>query len=157
MRTAWARRQRKMKRKPNTWLKGKCLAISNSSVNSENFKLFMTQSYTGKWYFLYIVIGNLNAHLPKYWPKYDLYLVYVRCCEQLLVGRKKQPISDQAEDLECLCHLMKTCGRILDTPKGKLRMDQYIERLEHTIGNPQMPQRIRFMLQVHNIIQMKRQ
>merc|ERR1712223_142655 len=46
MRTAWARRQRKMKRRPNTWLKGKCLAISNSSVNSENFKLFMTQSYT---------------------------------------------------------------------------------------------------------------
>ena len=43
---------------------------------------------------------------------------------------------------------MKTCGRILDTPKGKLRMDQYIERLEQTIDNPQMPLRIRFMLQV---------
>jgi len=70
-----------------------------------------------------------------------------RCCEQLLVGRKRQPILDQAEDLECLCHLMKTCGRILDTPKGKLRMDQYIERLEQTIENPQMPLRIRFMLQ----------
>ena len=84
-----------------------------------------------------------------------LYACFVRCCEQLLVGRKKQPISDQAEDLECLCHLMKTCGRILDTPKGKLRMDQYIERLEHTIGNPQMPQRIRFMLQAPNIIQKK--
>ena len=65
-----------------------------------------------------------------------------------MVGRKKQPISDQAEDLECLCHLMKTCGRILDTPKGKLRMDQYIERLEAYTENPQMPLRIRFMLQV---------
>ena len=65
-----------------------------------------------------------------------------------MVGRKKQPISDQAEDLECLCHLMKTCGRILDTPKGKLRMDQYIERLVAYTENPQMPLRIRFMLQV---------
>ena len=65
-----------------------------------------------------------------------------------MVGRKKQPVSDQAEDLECLCHLMKTCGRILDTSKGKLRMDQYIERLEQTSDNPQMPLRIRFMLQV---------
>ena len=45
-----------------------------------------------------------------------------RCCEQLLVGRKKQPISDQAEDLECLCHLMKTCGRILDTPVAKVKL-----------------------------------
>ena len=69
-----------------------------------------------------------------------------------MVGRKKQPISDQAEDLECLCHLMKTCGRILDTPKGKLRMDQYIERLEGYIENPQMPLRIRFMLQVSTIM-----
>lgn len=43
-----------------------------------------------------------------------------KCCEQLLVGRKKQPISDQAEDLECLCHLMKTCGKILDTAVGKV-------------------------------------
>ena len=43
-----------------------------------------------------------------------------RCCEQLLVGRRKQPIPDQAEDLECLCHLMKTCGRILDTPVAKV-------------------------------------
>ena len=43
-----------------------------------------------------------------------------RCCEQLLVGRKKQPISDQAEDLECLCHLIRTCGKNLDTTVGKV-------------------------------------
>ncbi len=47
-----------------------------------------------------------------------------QCCQKLLVGRKKQPISDQAEDLECLCHLMRTCGRILDTPKAKV--DRFI-------------------------------
>ena len=44
-----------------------------------------------------------------------------RCCEQLLVGRRKLPIADQAEDLECLCHLMRTCGRLLDTPKAKVK------------------------------------
>ena len=44
-----------------------------------------------------------------------------RCCEQLLVGRKKQPISDQAEDLECLCHLIRTCGKNLDTTVGKVK------------------------------------
>ena len=45
-----------------------------------------------------------------------------RCCEQLLVGRRKQPISDQTEDLECLCHLMKTCGRILESPQASLSL-----------------------------------
>lgn len=48
-----------------------------------------------------------------------------KCCEQLLVGRKKQPISDQAEDLECLCHLMKTCGKILDTAVGKVNFFEF--------------------------------
>ena len=47
MKTAWARRLRKMKKKPSIWLSEKCLATLNSSVNSGNYKLFMTQSYTG--------------------------------------------------------------------------------------------------------------
>eukprot|EP00095_Tigriopus_kingsejongensis_P002292 snap_masked-scaffold400_size182785-processed-gene-0.10 protein:Tk02292 transcript:snap_masked-scaffold400_size182785-processed-gene-0.10-mRNA-1 annotation:"eukaryotic translation initiation factor 4 gamma 2" len=69
-----------------------------------------------------------------------------RCCEQLLVGRRKQPIPDQAEDLECLCHLMKTCGKLLDTAKAKVRMDQYFDRLQQVTENEQMPTRIRFMV-----------
>ncbi len=71
-----------------------------------------------------------------------------RCCEQLLVGRRKQPIPDQAEDLECLCHLMRTCGRILDTPKAKMRMDQYFDRLRPVVSNEAFPIRIRFLVQV---------
>ena len=77
-----------------------------------------------------------------------------RCCEQLLVGRRKQPISDQAEDLECLCHLMKTCGRILESPQAKFRMDQYFERLNQAAENPQMPRRIQFMIQ--DLVDMRR-
>eukprot|EP00094_Tigriopus_californicus_P009065 TCALIF_08738-PA protein Name:"Similar to Eif4g2 Eukaryotic translation initiation factor 4 gamma 2 (Mus musculus)" AED:0.08 eAED:0.04 QI:597/0.5/0.2/0.8/1/0.8/5/650/1211 len=69
-----------------------------------------------------------------------------KCCEQLLVGRRKQPLSDQVEDLECLCHLMKTCGKLLDTPKAKVRMDQYFERLQQVTDNEQMPTRIRFLV-----------
>lgn len=77
-----------------------------------------------------------------------------RCCEQLLVGRKKQPIPDQAEDLECLCHLMKTCGRILDTDLGRPRMDQYFERLDRARENDKLPIRIRFIIQ--DLVEMRR-
>jgi len=77
-----------------------------------------------------------------------------RCCEQLLVGRKKQPISDQAEDLECLCHLIRTCGKNLDTTVGKVRMEQYFDRLKKVVENENMPVRIRFMIQ--DLIDMRR-
>lgn len=39
------------------------------------------------------------------------------CIKELLVRRKGE---DPSEDLECLCQIMRTCGRILDTDKGKL-------------------------------------
>lgn len=29
---------------------------------------------------------------------------------------------DLAEDLECLCQIMKTCGKVLDKPKAKVRI-----------------------------------
>jgi len=77
-----------------------------------------------------------------------------RCCEQLLVGRKKQPLSDQAEDLECLCHLIRTAGKNLDTTVGKVRMDQYFDRLRKVVENENMPVRIRFMIQ--DLIDMRR-
>lgn len=38
------------------------------------------------------------------------------CIKQLLVKRKGE---DNSEDLECLCQIMRTCGRILDTDKGE--------------------------------------
>ena len=71
-----------------------------------------------------------------------------------MLGWKNKPLSEQAEDLECLCHLMKTCGRILDTPAGKYRMDQYFERMDQVIDSEKMPLRIRFMVQ--DIVEMRR-
>lgn len=70
-----------------------------------------------------------------------------RCCEQLLVGRRKQSIVDQTEDIECLAHLMKTCGRILDSAKARQLMDQYFDRIQALINNPDIQTRIRFLLQ----------
>merc|ERR1712013_346092 len=70
-----------------------------------------------------------------------------RCAEQLLVGRRKQSLNDQTEDIECLAHLMKTCGRLLDSAKAKMRMDQYFDRIRAIINNPDMPTRIKFLLQ----------
>lgn len=64
-----------------------------------------------------------------------------------MLGWKNKPLSEQTEDLECLCHLMRTCGRILDTPNGKFRMDQYFERMDQVIESEKMPLRIRFMVQ----------
>merc|ERR1740122_47667 len=76
-----------------------------------------------------------------------------RCCEQLLVGRRKQSIVDQTEDIECLAHLMKTCGRLLDSAKAKMLMDQYFDRIKALIANPDMPTRIKFLLQ--DVIEMR--
>lgn len=41
-----------------------------------------------------------------------------KCIQQLLDRRNRS--RDMAEDLECLCQIMKTCGRILDSDKGQV-------------------------------------
>jgi len=76
-----------------------------------------------------------------------------KCCEHLLVGRRKQPIAEQTEDLECLAHLFKTCGRIIDSPKAKLLVDQYFQRIDAVIANHDTPTRIKFLLQ--DVIEMR--
>ncbi|XP_071956220.1 eukaryotic translation initiation factor 4 gamma 2-like [Antedon mediterranea] len=70
-----------------------------------------------------------------------------RCIKQLLDKKKHESIADRAEDLECLCQIMKTIGRRLDTKKAKALMDQYFERMNKLSVNYELPARIRFMLQ----------
>lgn len=43
-----------------------------------------------------------------------------QCVQQLLNKKKRQTIKDMAEDLECLCQIMKTVGHRLDTEKAKV-------------------------------------
>lgn len=66
-----------------------------------------------------------------------------RCIQELLITRKGD---DPSEDLECLCQILRTCGRILDTNKGKKLMDQYFERMALLAENSDLAPRIRFML-----------
>lgn len=63
-----------------------------------------------------------------------------KCCEELVKKTK-------AEDLECLCQIMSTCGHLLDNDKGKYLMDQYFDRMKELSENEKLPARIRFMLQ----------
>ncbi|PSN51862.1 Eukaryotic translation initiation factor 4 gamma 2 [Blattella germanica] len=81
-----------------------------------------------------------------------------RCIQQLLVDKKKSrgggSTKDMAEDLECLSQIMRTCGRILDSEKGKKLMDQYFERMGTLSENQELPLRIRFMLR--DVIELRR-
>jgi len=43
-----------------------------------------------------------------------------KCIQQLLEKKRGLSLSDQAEDLECLCQIMKTVGKRLDTPQAKV-------------------------------------
>ena len=47
-----------------------------------------------------------------------------KCIKQLLEKKKNIPLGDMSEDLECLCHLMRTIGRRLDTSKAKVRPER---------------------------------
>ncbi|XP_046673047.1 eukaryotic translation initiation factor 4 gamma 2 isoform X1 [Homalodisca vitripennis] len=68
-----------------------------------------------------------------------------RCIQQLLgTTHRNKPM---AEDLECLCQIMRTCGRNLDTDMGAKLMEQYFKRMEKLAKNNELPSRIRFMLQ----------
>lgn len=66
-----------------------------------------------------------------------------RCIMELLQTRKCE---DPSEDLECLCQILRTCGRVLDTEKGKGLMNQYFERMSMLAENQELQPRIRFML-----------
>ena len=72
-----------------------------------------------------------------------------KCIQQLLEKKRhnRAGIKDTAEDLECLCQIMRTCGRILDTDKARSLMHQYFDRMKSLAYNQDMPSRIRFMLQ----------
>ncbi|XP_046442071.1 eukaryotic translation initiation factor 4 gamma 2-like [Daphnia pulex] len=69
------------------------------------------------------------------------------CIQQLLERKRRGGIREMAEDLECLCQIMRTCGRILDIDKAKSLMDQYFDRMAAYAVNQELPSRIRFMMQ----------
>ncbi|CAG9092117.1 unnamed protein product [Plutella xylostella] len=66
-----------------------------------------------------------------------------RCIQQLLARRAA---ADHHEDLECLAQLVRTCGRVLDSERGRGLMDQYFQRIETLSTSRELQPRIRFML-----------
>lgn len=72
--------------------------------------------------------------------------VLYQCVEQLL-EKSRRSSGDLAEDLECLCQIMRTSGRILDTEEAQPLMAQFFHRIQQLSVSPVLALRIRFMLQ----------
>lgn len=71
-----------------------------------------------------------------------------KCIVQLLSRRSSEPIASKSDDLECLCQIMKTVGRQLDSnDKARKLCDQYFQQIKVYSTNTELPSRIRFMLQ----------
>ncbi|KAL0268186.1 UNVERIFIED_CONTAM: hypothetical protein PYX00_010221 [Menopon gallinae] len=72
-----------------------------------------------------------------------------KCIQALFHSARSRAakVRDVTEDVECLAQIMRTCGRILDTDKGQILMDQYFDRMKVLAENQEFPKRIRFMLQ----------
>jgi len=70
-----------------------------------------------------------------------------KCIKTLLEKKRHVQLNEMGEDLECLCQIMRTVGPRLDHQKAKSLMDQYFARVRSLIANPDLPSRIRFLLQ----------
>ncbi|XP_071091109.1 eukaryotic translation initiation factor 4 gamma 3-like isoform X2 [Haliotis cracherodii] len=55
--------------------------------------------------------------------------------------------SRDEENLECLCHLLSTIGKELESDKAKPRMDQYFQQMKKIAAEKKVSSRCRFMLQ----------
>ncbi|BES99208.1 Eukaryotic translation initiation factor 4 gamma [Nesidiocoris tenuis] len=76
------------------------------------------------------------------------------CLIQLLQKNKSKTSEGMAEDLECVCQILRTCGHILDTNAAEGIMNQLFDRMALLTKNPSLPIRIRFMLL--DIIELRR-
>ncbi|XP_063379747.1 eukaryotic translation initiation factor 4 gamma 2 [Cydia fagiglandana] len=74
-----------------------------------------------------------------------------RCIQNLLARRAA---ADHHEDLECLAQLVRTCGRVLDSERGRGLMDQYFARIETLSHSQELQPRIRFMLR--DVVELRR-
>ncbi|KAF6200098.1 hypothetical protein GE061_006399 [Apolygus lucorum] len=82
--------------------------------------------------------------------------ILYRCLIQLLEHKTKTPKTpdEMAEDLECVCQILRTCGHILDNEEAQMLMNQLFDRMASLSKNVNLPIRIRFMLR--DIIELRR-
>jgi translation initiation factor 4G len=74
-------------------------------------------------------------------------------CIKKLLGHPPRQNPDE-EDVEALCKLMSTIGRIIDHPKAKEHIDAYFRRIESLSNNQKLSSRLRFMLK--DVIDLRR-
>eukprot|EP01137_Pigoraptor_chileana_P026610 Opistho-2@8165 len=66
------------------------------------------------------------------------------CIKQLLQGKVQDA---HPEDIECLCRLMRTVGKAIDTDEASSYMDAYFNRMNELIHSDKMPNRLKFALE----------
>ncbi|KAJ7568258.1 hypothetical protein O6H91_01G025400 [Diphasiastrum complanatum] len=72
-------------------------------------------------------------------------------CIKKLLGGYQNP---DEEDVEALCKLMATIGRIIDHAKAKQHIDAYFDRMNELASNEKLSSRLRFMLK--DVIDLRR-
>ncbi|VDH90680.1 translation initiation factor 4G [Mytilus galloprovincialis] len=55
--------------------------------------------------------------------------------------------SKDEESLECLCELLRTIGKKIDSEKAKPRVDQYFQRMHKVVAEKKTSSRVKFILQ----------
>eukprot|EP01136_Pigoraptor_vietnamica_P036096 Opistho-1_new@9391 len=63
------------------------------------------------------------------------------CVRQLLTKKDRDE-----EDLECLCRLLSTVGKLMDNEKSKASMNEYFKSLIEIKSKPEVSARLRFMI-----------
>lgn len=80
-------------------------------------------------------------------------VIMFECMKQLIT--KKNSLEEMADDLECLCQILRTCGQTLDSDaKASAYLDQFFDRMEVVCKTPGLPIRIKFMLR--DIIELRK-
>ena len=67
-------------------------------------------------------------------------------CIKKLFGNVENP---EEEEIESLCKLLTTVGKILDTSKARAHMDVYFSRMKELTRSGNVSSRMQFMLQVY--------
>jgi len=96
------------------------------------------------------MLGNIKF-IGELFKKKMLPIKVMHECIQRLLGDITNPA---IEDIECLCKLMTTVGKLIDTKEAAQYIEQYFHRMEELSTNKKLPSRIRFMLQ--DVIDLRR-
>ncbi|XP_043715190.1 eukaryotic translation initiation factor 4G-like [Telopea speciosissima] len=91
------------------------------------------------------MLGNIRLIGELYKKKMLTERIMHECIKKLL-GYDMQYQNPDEEDIEALCKLMSTIGKMIDHPKAKEHMDAYFELMMTLSNNMKLSSRVRFML-----------